>query len=306
MLTISLKAHWQVATIMLSECWLHNKQPPTRRQGIKIAKLSSADYSCTLLKITFVICMWTKGGFSPSEEFADRARVAFNTVRKRQPRDATGATLWVLRSKWNEPNSFLGAIPLERKEVHAGVPAWGAGERGWALASHFSLLNSARWKSNLNTLWQSQTVTLQGTSAISAIQATEWNRNKRDNIMDHILYLLSMAQISTSAQVFDFTVVPGAIWDSSPVPHEIMEGVGCAVHRPLSCCQCPKRRMCCLKCPLLLGGTAEQMEQCILVTSAVQTCKLHYPTKHAELPPAYFPASSLLSMELIHPSYRGH
>lgn len=28
MLTISLKAHWQVASIMLSECRLHNKQGP--------------------------------------------------------------------------------------------------------------------------------------------------------------------------------------------------------------------------------------------------------------------------------------
>lgn len=102
--------------------------------------------------------------------------------------------------------------------------------------------------------------------------------------MDHILFLLSMAQISTSAQVFDFTVVPGAIWDSSPVPHEIMEGVGRAAHKALSCCQSPKRRMCCLKCPLLWGAAAEQMEQCILVTSAVQACKLHYTAKHAELP----------------------
>lgn len=78
MLTISLKAHWQVATIMLSECWLHNKQPQTRQQGIKIAKLSSADYCRTLPKISFVICMWTKGGFFPPEEFADPARVAIN------------------------------------------------------------------------------------------------------------------------------------------------------------------------------------------------------------------------------------
>lgn len=63
MLTISLKAHWQVATIMLSECWLHNKQPQTRQQGIKIAKLSSTDYSFMLPKTPFVMCMGTKGGF---------------------------------------------------------------------------------------------------------------------------------------------------------------------------------------------------------------------------------------------------
>lgn len=78
MLTISLKAHWQVATIMLSECWLHNKQSQTRQQGIKIAKLSSTDYSYTLLKTSFVICMWTKGGFFLLEEFADRARIVIN------------------------------------------------------------------------------------------------------------------------------------------------------------------------------------------------------------------------------------
>lgn len=82
MLTISLKAHWQVATIMLSECRLHNKQPHTRWQGIKIAKLSSVDYSCTWLKISFVICMWTKGGFYPPKEFADHAGVAISVGRK--------------------------------------------------------------------------------------------------------------------------------------------------------------------------------------------------------------------------------
>lgn len=78
MLTISLKAHWQVATIMLSECWLHNKQPQTRQQGIKIAKLISADYSCMLTKTSFVICMRTRGEFFPPEEFADGAKIAIN------------------------------------------------------------------------------------------------------------------------------------------------------------------------------------------------------------------------------------
>lgn len=78
MLTISLKAHWQVATIMLSECWLHNKQPQTRQQGIKIAKLNSTDYSCTLLKTPFVIYMGTKGGFFPPKEFADCAGFRIN------------------------------------------------------------------------------------------------------------------------------------------------------------------------------------------------------------------------------------
>lgn len=78
MLTISLKAHWQVATIMLSECWLHNKQLQTRQQGIKIAKLSSTDYSCMLLKTPFVICMGTKGRLFPPGEFADCAGITIN------------------------------------------------------------------------------------------------------------------------------------------------------------------------------------------------------------------------------------
>lgn len=40
MLTISLKAHWQVATIMLSECRLHNKQEPTgdSREWIRLQR----------------------------------------------------------------------------------------------------------------------------------------------------------------------------------------------------------------------------------------------------------------------------
>lgn len=82
MLTISLKAHWQVATIMLSECWLHNKQPQTRQQGIKIAKLSSTDYSCALLKTPFVICIGSKGGFLPPKEFADCAGFRINIGRR--------------------------------------------------------------------------------------------------------------------------------------------------------------------------------------------------------------------------------
>lgn len=85
MLTISLKAHWQVATIMLSECWLHNNQPQTRQQGIKIAKLNSTDYSCMLPKTPFVICMGTKGSFFPPEEFADCAGIMINIGQRWQP-----------------------------------------------------------------------------------------------------------------------------------------------------------------------------------------------------------------------------
>lgn len=81
MLTISLKAHWQVATIMLSECWLHNKQPQTRQQGIKIAKLSSTDYSRTLPKTPFVICMGTTGRFFPPKEFADCEGIMINMAK---------------------------------------------------------------------------------------------------------------------------------------------------------------------------------------------------------------------------------
>lgn len=33
MLTISLKAHWQVRRIMLSGCWLHIKQPQSEAVG---------------------------------------------------------------------------------------------------------------------------------------------------------------------------------------------------------------------------------------------------------------------------------
>lgn len=97
-----------------------------------------------------------------------------------------------------------------------------------------------------------------------------------------ILYTSRVQTKPLPLQVFDFPVMPGAIWDSSAVPCKIMEtGVRRAAHKAPSPCQSPTRKMHYLMYTVVLGSTTEQMEPGYLGD-------IHSSNQRAALVPAGF------------------